>query len=219
MGLEQGLEGETLRRLHQPQRIAVERLVDEASGIDGLDGIGHRQRRDRRAGFAGGRDGTRNQRRAGERPRRVVDQDDVGLAGLERLEAGAHRGLPGGAAEYRQKNINSGHRASIEIEVLLPNNRLYEADLAMFYEHGQRAPQHAFATDRPELLGQIAARARSPPSGDYDGCDAPHAVGAPWLPLGFSAFLLQREWISRFAQRLGMNNFLQCSTCARCQNG
>jgi hypothetical protein len=39
------------------------------------------------------------------------------------------------------------------------------------------------------------------------------------FPLGFSAFLMQREWISRFGWRLSMNNFLQCSTCAHCRNG
>ena len=94
-----------------------------------------------------------------------------------------------------------------------------EGDVPMFYEHGQRAPQHAFATDRPELLGQIAPDARSPPGGDNDGCDARHAVDAPSLPFGFSAFLLQREWISGSGRRLSMNNFLQCSTCANWQNG
>jgi hypothetical protein len=136
-----------------------------------------------------------------------------------RLQPGAHRGLPGGAAKCRRQNVKSGGRASIKREILAANNRLYEGDVPMFYEHGQRAPQHAFATDRPELLGQIAARARSPPGGHDDGCDAPHAVDAPWLPLGFSAFLLQREWISRPRRRLSMNNFLQCSTCVRCQIG
>ncbi len=61
--------------------------------------------------------------------------------------------------------------------------RLYETDVGMFYEHGQRAAQHGLATDPPELLGQIAARARSPPCGYDDGGDVRHAVVLPILPM------------------------------------
>jgi hypothetical protein len=89
----------------------------------------------------------------------------------------------------------------------------------MFHQHGQAPPDHGFATDWPKLLGQIAARARSPPGGDNDDCDLGHAADAPEFPLGFSAFPLQREWISRVVPLLTMNNFLQCSTCAAYKNG
>ena len=94
-------------------------LADQASGIDGLDGVGDGQRRDRRAGFFGGRDRARNQAGAGEGPRRVVDQNDVGLAGGERLQPGAHRSLPGGAAEYRRKKVETNSLLAVEIDVVV----------------------------------------------------------------------------------------------------
>ncbi len=135
MGASSAGEGEALRRLHQPQRVAVERPVDPAVGIDGLDRIGDRQRRDRRAASFGRRDRARHQRGAGERPGGVVDQDDVGLARSERLEPGAHRSLPGGAAEYRRQNVEPGRRGLELRHIFGVDDRLYEADLWVFYEH------------------------------------------------------------------------------------
>jgi hypothetical protein len=76
------------------------------------------------------------------------------------------------------------------LDILGPNNRLYGPDVWMVYEHGQALPDHRFAADWPELLGHIAAHPRSSPGGDNDDCDPCHAVDAPELPLGFSAFLL-----------------------------
>ena len=104
-----------------------------------------------------------------------------GLRALERFQAGAHRSLPGRAAERpAKKNIDVCRtRPAIEVEIVGVNNRLYAADVGMFYEHGQRPAQHGFATDLPELLGQIAAGARSASCGHDDGGDVRHAVGAP----------------------------------------
>ena len=107
MRVEQRREGEGLRRLHQPQRIAVERLADAAFGVDGLDGVGDRQRGDRRPGLLGGRDRARNEPGAGKGPRRVMDQDDVRFALGKRLKSGAHRSLPGGAAEDRRQKVET----------------------------------------------------------------------------------------------------------------
>ncbi len=107
MGCEQRGEGEALRGLYQPQRVAVECPVDPAFGIDGLDRISDRQCRDGRPASFGRRDRARHQRRAGEWSGGVVDQDNIGLAGGERLEPGADRTLPGSAAEYRRKNIEA----------------------------------------------------------------------------------------------------------------
>jgi hypothetical protein len=53
--VEQRREDEGLRRLHQPQRVAVDRFADQAFGVDGLDGIGDGKGGDRRAAlFRGG---------------------------------------------------------------------------------------------------------------------------------------------------------------------
>jgi hypothetical protein len=49
----------------------------------------------------------------------------------------------------------------------------------MLYEHGERAAQHGFAADLPELLGQIAAGAGSAPGGDNNNGNVRHAVSAP----------------------------------------
>jgi hypothetical protein len=148
-----------------------------------------------------------------------MDQDYIGLVGGEGLEPGADRALPGGAAEYRRKKIETSNRRAEHLDVFWMDDRLYNIDLWVFQEHDEALPDHRLATDRPELLGQIAAYARTPSSGDKDDCDTRHAIDAPWFRLGFSAFLLQREWISARGRRLSMNNFLQCSTCALCQNG
>ena len=59
------------------------------------------------------------------------------------------------------------------------NHRLYAADIGVFDEHGQRPAQHGFAADPPELLGQVAARARSAPGGHDDGGNVRHASMLP----------------------------------------
>ena len=174
MGREQRREGESLRRLHQPQRVAIERLVDQTLRIDALDGVGHRQSGDRRPGALGGRDRARDQLTGSERPRRVVDKHDIRRTRAQRFQAGTHRGLPGGAAECWRKHRHVGGGGLEKSDILGVNNRQYAADVLSFYEHGQRPPQHDFATDLPELLGQFAARAHSAPGGDNDGGDVRH---------------------------------------------
>ena len=52
MRVEQGREGEGLRRLHGAQLGAIERAGDAAGGIDALDRVGDRERGNRRAGIA-----------------------------------------------------------------------------------------------------------------------------------------------------------------------
>ena len=113
-----------------------------------------------------------------------MDQDDLRLADAERFEAGAHRGLPGGAAKnggksWRKKKIGLRYGQAKEVAVVGMYNRLYHGNLGMFGEHGQRPGQQGLASDLPELLGQIAARAQSAPGGDDDGGDVRHAAGAP----------------------------------------
>jgi hypothetical protein len=59
------------------------------------------------------------------------------------------------------------------------DDRLYNIDLWVFQEHNKALPDHRPATDRPKLLGQIAARPRSPSGSDNDDCDTRHAIDAP----------------------------------------
>jgi hypothetical protein len=93
--------------------------------------------------------------------------------------------LPCGAAECWWKHVDVGGRSLKKIDILGVNNRLYEGDVRMFYEHGQRPAQHGFATDRPELLGQIATRARSASGRHDDCCNARHAMRTPDFGLDF----------------------------------
>ena len=109
MRIEQWGESERLRRLHEPQRGTIQRLVDAAEAVDCLHGVGHRQRRDRRAGFLYGGHRARQEIVAGEGAGGVVDEDVIGVAATQRLKAGADRGLAGRAAKDR------GYQARIGI--------------------------------------------------------------------------------------------------------
>ena len=93
MGIENHIEAERLRRLRDSQPCAFRRRLDVAGFADLLDRVCDRNRRDCRAGAAGGVDRARNHRRRYEGPCGVVDQDDVGLLRRQRLETGMHRSL------------------------------------------------------------------------------------------------------------------------------
>ena len=54
-----------------------------------------------------GRNGARDQRSAGKRPRRVVNQHDLGLLGGEGREPGAHRSLPRLASGDGRKQVQA----------------------------------------------------------------------------------------------------------------
>ena len=179
--LEQSGEREALRRLHQAQRIAVERLMHMALCIDDLDRIGHRQCRDRSAAYLGCRYGARDQRTRREGSRRVVNQNEVWLARRERLQSGAYGTLPRRPAEDWGERIEVGCGDLESRYVVAMNDRLDEGDLRMLQQGDQALPDHRRATDRPELLGHIAARPRPPSGGDNDGRDTRHAVSAPCL--------------------------------------
>ena len=98
MGIENHIEAKRLRRLRDSQPRAFGRRLDIAGIADLLDRVCDRDRRDRRAGAAGGIDRARNHRRGHEGPRGVVDQNDVGLFRRQRLEPGMHRSLTRRAA-------------------------------------------------------------------------------------------------------------------------
>ena len=66
--------------------------------------------------------------RAGEGPRRVMHQHDLGRMRGERFEPGAHRHLPRRAAEHRRQRLQSGGRGLIELDIVAVDHRLYEAD-------------------------------------------------------------------------------------------
>ena len=59
----------------------------------------------RRAVLCRGVDGAGDKRAGQERPRRIMDEHEVGPGGAERLEPGANRGLPCGAARNRRQQV------------------------------------------------------------------------------------------------------------------
>jgi len=82
MRLQQRHEFERLRRLHGAKLRAIDGSRDMAAGVDPFDRVGDLQRRDGGAGLAAGDDGARNKLGRTERPRRIVDENDVrGAAG------------------------------------------------------------------------------------------------------------------------------------------
>ena len=79
----------------------------------GNDDAGHR-----RAGGRAGGDGAVDQCAGQERPRRIVNENDVGRAGGKRLKSGAHRSLPRRAAGNRRRQFfQPGDRGAIDAVV------------------------------------------------------------------------------------------------------
>ena len=112
-----------------------------------------------------------------------MHQHDIRLAFSERFQAGAHRGLAGGAAEDRRQDIDAGGRGLEHRHVVGVNNRLHGADLRMLHERQKAAADHRRATDRPELLGHVGAGAYPASSRHDHCCNARHASSTPDFPL------------------------------------
>ena len=112
--VEQRREGEALRRLHQ--RAACRGRASCRRGRAAstrLDRVGHRQRRDRRAGSLRPprSRATTSAALANGRAASWISTMS-GLRAAQRLEAGAHRGLPGRAAkDRRQADRDAGRRS------------------------------------------------------------------------------------------------------------
>ena len=168
MRVEQRREGEGLRRLHGCAGRARSTVpATRPVGIDALDRVG-----DRRAPGSPRRSRRRRRSRAtrvptSERPRRVVDQHDVGRASRS---APPGRPAPKPAASRRRTPAASARgpwrpprRTS---RVVGMDDRLHGTDLAMPGEQRKARPDHRLARQRSVLLGQIA-----PGAGPAPGCN------------------------------------------------
>ena len=160
---------ERLRRLHRAQVTAVERFSHMRRVVDLLDGVGDGDgRHSGAAGFTGD-DGAADQGVSQKRPRRIVNEDDSGSARRERLEAGAHRGLPRRpAVDRRQKILQARGRGAKSSRVLRMNDRLHGADLRMGEKSRERGADHRLARDFAILLGHVAAGAQASPARNDD---------------------------------------------------
>ena len=88
--LEDRRKAKGLRRLHGAKLSAVEGAGDARRRVHGLDRVGERQHRHRRTALLrrGNRAGDQGGRR--KRPRRIVDQHDVGLVRGHRFKPGPY---------------------------------------------------------------------------------------------------------------------------------
>ena len=112
MRLEDEIESESLRRLHDAKPAAVERFGDTAVGVDRFFTVSAMAMPGTAAPVAlAGGDGAVDQRAGQKRPRRVVDEHEVGRARRQRLKPGAHRSLPRGAAGNRRQQICQSPRS------------------------------------------------------------------------------------------------------------
>ena len=154
---------EHLRRLHRPQRAAVERLDDGPGGVDALDRVGDGRGGDRRVGAGVGverRDRALEQVHADERAGGVVDEHRLALAGgrerqrdrLRAARASGHRRDALGRLRARR------HRDDDLIQVREPGDRVDAPGQ-------QRAPRQL-----DERLGPAGPQALAAAGGD-DQCD------------------------------------------------
>ena len=136
--------------------------------VTGMTGIGG-------AVTAGSLDRARDHGRRNERPRGIVDQDDVGIHARERFESGMHRRLPRSAAVRGRLMAQTADRGIEYRRVLGVQNRLYRKDLGMTAKWRHRAENHGLSADRPILLWSTRAGAKAAAGCDKNGCS----------PLGF----------------------------------
>ena len=172
----QHLAPECLGRLREKDRLARQRLrrIDQRArsrvNQTPLDRVARRQRRHRGARFGRGGDGARDQVGRDERPRRVVDDDDLGLAqsGAERVR---HRVLPPASAGDQAEGLSAA-----QVRRRIVNHRLRKRDDdlrdgRMREKCADAAVEHRAAGDRQQLLERASAETFASSSGGDDGRD------------------------------------------------
>ena len=182
MRIDDQLEAERLRRLHHAQEAAIERLGHDRIAVDLFHRVGNRDRGDGGAIVFAGRDRARDQRSRQKRPRRVMDEHQIGRCRRrQRLEPRMHRRLPCRAAGDGGHWANSFGakcfglepfcRTAVKIVIIGMNDRLHGADLRMAEKGGERRTNHRLSGYVPVLLGNFTTGALAPASGDNHSRD------------------------------------------------
>ncbi len=202
-------EVEALRGLRPPEAVARQRGVREAvlGAPEGIDGGQGGKGRD--GGVERGEDGG-EQRRRGEGPGGVVDEDAVGGLGGERLEAGEHRSGAGLGACHRAAEAGIGEAAEgivVERAIVGMNDDLHDVEAGKCEERVEGAAQHRAAAETQILLGRGFAEALAP-SGSHDqDCGLHHvfpiSLAMPYKAASRSATMPRRtaRWLRALVTR------------------
>ena len=177
---------EALRRLREVDRLARDRLDDRAVAVDALDGVARLQRGDGRAMRRGGVDGPVDQIRADKRPRRVVDEHDVGPL-ADRVE-GVGDGILAALAANGGPQLGrdaAGHLAERHRRGRpLRQDQDDFVDARVGVKRGQTVLQHRPAANVEQLLRRGPAEAAASSSGGDDRGDV-HWINRDYRPMRF----------------------------------
>jgi hypothetical protein len=110
-----------------------------------------------------------------ERPRRIMDKDEIGTIGLQRFEASSHGALPRAGTVYRRRQMKAFNRGLVKIVVVRVDHRLDDGNLVVSSEGCKYRSDYGFSEQVPILLGQMPACAQSS-SGGYDHGSDPHGL-------------------------------------------
>jgi hypothetical protein len=153
--LAQHLRAEGLRRLHRPQRFAIDRHLDQAVA-HALDRLGDRQRTDGGAVALGGGDQRVDQRAGEKRAHGIVDEERP-RGGRRRLEGKPHGLLARGAArDDRERGASATEDPPGPLDVRRRRGHDDRADPRVAAEMPQRRSQDRLAAQGQELLRRAA---------------------------------------------------------------
>src|SRR5262249_48402319 len=164
-----------LRRLGEIHRLARERLTHDRP-IHALHGVPGRDGGERGAVRGGGRNGPADEIGGGERPRGVVNHDDVALP-----VGGATRGgdgVPAARAATHQTDVREVRRR--RVEQLLRQRDDHLVHVGVRHERADAPLEDRLTADGDELLRPGRAEARSPAAGRDDGCHVHGTHGSRW---------------------------------------
>src|SRR6478609_5516784 len=169
------LTGEALRRLYRAQQLARRGRRDHTVLVNHLDGVDDGQAgHDRRVTGPDGPGDPLEDGDRGQRPRGVMDQDDV-LVLAQRGEAGGHgRGAVGAAGDDVDPSITAGQRAGSP-EVGRGGDDHDVVDLPARKDAPQRVEQQRLPEQRGERLGHTSPEPRALTGGDEDDAGAQEA--------------------------------------------
>ena len=158
--------------------------VDDAVGVDELDRVGDRQAPGSRRRCACAAAIARATSAAVANGRAASWTSTMsGACGCERLEPGAHRGLPRRAAKHRRQQHRSPAAAAENARVVGMDHRLHEVDLPGVRRTAARlCADHRRAADRPCIAWAYSPPgARPAPGCDHDRGHADRHAIAPAL--------------------------------------